>query len=888
MGGLTLRAACRSVPPARAVMRNIYKSPSFFRRHWFLALLITVAGFACIGAVVAYTLHLEWMHKAESFDMTELGKMESASTIFDCKGATFGYIYEQKREPVTLSLMAVDLQRAVVSAEDNRFYTHNGSDFRGIVRAALKNLRSNRVRQGASTITQQLARNTFPLKGRTFSRKILEIYVARRIETTLTKDQIMEYYLNRIYLGSGLYGVEAASKGYFGKHARDLSLGEAATLAGLIKSPNNLSPWHDKRAAQNARDFVLGRMVDESYITREQYHATVDEELTVKPRILASSDSYALEAIRQQVIAQVGLDRAISQGLKIYTTVDARLQKTAEDALHDQLNEVERNPSFQNHGTYEQYAARFRDEERRVSQATTAGAPDAAVAPTANVHSVMPAPDYLQGALLVLNNADGAILAVVGGRDFHHSEYNRATHPQARRPAGTAFTPLVFAAAYQKGIFPGRLFLDQVLDNRQVMVGGQTGILGEWGVERIGNHYEGPIPAALALIDGKNSATVRVGNETGLDNVLALAKRAGIASPLREFPATFLGSSEITLSELALAYTGFPNGGWRPAAPYLLSKIEDADGEVLFQTKRGGGKVRIVDEAPAYQVHSALVQEMKTGVAAAATSRYGLRPMVAGGKPGTAYNFTDALFAGYNSEVTCAVWMGFDKPSPIYRGAFGSQLALPVWVKIMNSAAQFYPTRDVPMPRSLVKVEICEKSGELATERCFETVAGEKHKTSFTTYATAAQKPTQYCQVHTAGRSAIGALVAARLGAKDAGINKGPDTVDGKTVARAVAATDTGAVKPVQIKSQTVVEANGHDPYDLIQPAVAASSTGELLANGGPGDAQNQAPENGNNRPGVPVDKPVRPALPVAPAEQQDSALPPPAKVEPPDPLDFN
>ena len=180
----------------------------------------------------------------------------------------------------------------------------------------------------------------------------------------------MEYYLNRIYLGSGLYGVEAASKGYFGKHVRDLSLGEAATLAGLIKSPNNLSPWHDKRAAQSARDFVLGRMVDENYISREQYQAAADEELVVKPRILASSDSYALEAIRQQVIAQVGLDRAISEGLKIYTTVDARLQKTAEEALRDQLNEVERNPAFQNHTTYEQYAARFHDEEKKVSQAT--------------------------------------------------------------------------------------------------------------------------------------------------------------------------------------------------------------------------------------------------------------------------------------------------------------------------------------------------------------------------------------------------------------------------------------------------------------------------------------------------------------------------------------
>ena len=863
-------------------MRNIYKSPPFYRRHWFLALMMTLAVFSCVGAVVAYSLHLQWLEKAASFDMTALGKMESASTIFDAKGATFGYIYEEKREPVLLSGIATDLQHAVVSAEDNRFYTHNGSDFRGILRASIKNLRSSRIRQGASTITQQLARNTFPLKGRTFSRKILEIYVARRIETTLTKDQIMEYYLNRIYLGSGLYGVEAASKGYFGKHAADLSLGEAATLAGLIKSPNNLSPWHDRRAAQNARDFVLGRMVDEQYISREQYQAAADEELAVKPRILASSDSYALEAIRQQVIAQVGLDRATSAGLKIYTTVDARLQKTAEEALHDQLNEVERNPAFQNHTTYEQYAARFHDEEKKAGQAAVQDP----TAPQTNLHNVMPAPDYLQGALMVLNNADGAVLAMVGGRDFKHSEFNRATNPQARRPAGTAFTPFVFAAAYQKGIFPGRLFLDQVLDNRQVMVGGQAGILGEWGVERAGNHYEGPIPAALALVDGKNSATVRVGNEAGLDNVLALAKRAGIGSPMREFPATFLGSSEITLSELAMAYTNFPNGGWRPAAPYLLTKIEDADGEVLFLGKHGP-KVRVIDEGPAFQVHSALAQELKTGVGSAAFSRYGMRPMAAGGKPGTSYNFSDALFAGYNSELTCAVWMGFDKPTPIYRGAFGSQLALPVWVKVMNAAAQYYPTKDIPMPRSLTKVEICEKSGELATDRCFEMVAGEKHRTTFTTYATAAEKPTQYCQVHGGGRSSLGALAVMRLGQPGpTSAGKAADaTMGGKAVAKAVAAVDTSAVKPVVVRSQTVVEEAGKDPYDLLQPSVATSATGELLA--GTVEQQKKAPEDGSSKPAGGTEKEVRRAVPVSPAETQDGPAIP-VKVDPPAPLDFN
>ncbi len=868
MGGLP-RARIRSTPYllVMLVTRNPYKNVPFHRRHWFLGLLIVVAVVACVGAVVAYTLHLQWLDKAASFDMSELGKMESASTIYDRQHATFGYIYEQKREPVPIAQMPLTLQHAVVSAEDNRFYTHSGSDFRGMLRAAVKNLRSNRIRQGASTITQQLARNTFPLKGRTFGRKVLEIYVARRIETTLTKDQIMEYYLNRIYLGSGLYGVEAASKGYFGKSTRDLTLGESATLAGLIKSPNNLSPWHDKKAAQGQRDFVLGRMVDEGYISRDQYQTAAGEELAVKPRILASSDSYALEAIRQQVIAQVGLDRAISEGLRIYTTIDARLQKTAEEALHSQLDGVERNPSFQNHQTYAQYSAQYGDAEKRA----LAAAQDP-TAPPVNLHNVVGSPEYLQGSLIAINNADGGVLALVGGRDFKHSEFNRALHPQARRPAGTAFTPFVYAAAYQKGIFPGRLFLDQVMDNRQVMVGGQTGILGEWGVERSGNHYDGPIPAGMALIEGKNAATVRVGNEVGLDNVLALAKRAGVTSPLRDFPATFLGSSEMTLSELALAYTGFPNGGWRPSAPFLLTKIEDADGEVLFQAKVRP-RVRIVDEGPAYQVHSALSQNLKVGVAAGATTRLKLRPMAAGGKPGTSYNFSDALFAGYDSDVTCAVWMGFDKPTPIYRGAFGSQLAMPVWVNVMNAAAEYLPAKDIAAPRTLKKVEICTRSGQLATDKCFEMIDGERVRTTFTTYATAAEMPTQYCPVHGGGRTPAAIAAILRSAAPVA------SAATASNVRRAESPIDLGSIRPVVIKAPTVIgETDDKDPYGAVQPVVGAANASVAGA---------KPPEPTARPTPIPAEKEVRSALPVLPAEQETTA-PVPVKVDPPDPLQFD
>jgi membrane carboxypeptidase/penicillin-binding protein len=862
-------------------MRNRHKSTPFYLRRWFVGTLIALLVFCCVASVALYVIHLQMLDKANSFDMTLLGKMESASTIFDRRNETFGYIYEQKREPIPLSQVSEDLRHAVLATEDSRFYSHSGSDYIGIARAAVKNLRSSKIRQGASTITQQLARNTFPLKGRTFSRKILEIYVSRRIETTLTKDQILEYYLNRIYLGSGLYGVEAASKGYFGKSAKDLTLSEAATLAGLIKSPNNYSPWRDKATAQSWRDVTLGRMLDEQYISREQFQTTVAEPLVVKPRILASSDSYALEAIRQQVIAQVGLDRATGEGLHIFTTIDARLQKASEDALRRQLDETERRPSFQNHQTYAQYAAAYREEEKK---AAILAAQDPK-APPANIHAAMGAPEYLQGSLLVMNNTDGAVLALVGGRDFKHSEFNRATHAQARRPAGTAFMPFVYAAAYQKGISPGRLFLDQVIDNRQVMVGGQTGILGEWGVERVNNRYEGLMPANLALIRGKNAATVRIGNEVGLSDVLALAKRGGIASPLREFPATFLGSSEVTLAELATAYSSFPNGGWHPASPYLLTRIEDADGEVLFQAKPRT-RVRMIDEIPAYQVHSALAESLKTGTASWATTRFGLKTMSAGGKPGTSYNFTDALFAGYNSQVTCAVWMGFDKPTPIYRGAFGGELTLPVWVEVMNASTGILTPREIPMPRGLRKVEICTKSGDLATERCYETVEGERRRTTFSTYVTAAEAPQQPCAVHGGGRSLATLALATKLASGSQQVLQ----QNGQPVPKAVAVVNTVPVKPVLIKTPSVIGAD-KDPYGAVMPATATTVGSNPPTGGGEADqGVNKSPETvsqSGNASAQPLEREVRRATAVAPVVQEE-APPVSVKVDPPEALEFN
>src|SRR5206468_635276 len=257
------------------------------------------------------------------------------------------------------------------------------------------------------------------------------------------------------------------------------------------------------------------------------------------------------------VIAAVGWDRAMNEGFRIQTTIDVDLQKAAEDSVRAHLESVEQRPEY-SHETYSAYAASFRKAKANGKM------------------SDQPAPEYLQGAVIGLDNASGDILVLVGGRDFEHNQYNRAL--QARRPAGTAMLPFVYAAAFEKGMYPGSLVEDSPLDNRAVMIGGTTGILGEWGPESAENRYEGTMTARQALAKSKNGAAVRIGMDAGLDETLQLCRNAGFRSTLRPYPATLLGSSEVTLSELALAYTIFPNGGWRVSAPHILDRIEEKDG----------------------------------------------------------------------------------------------------------------------------------------------------------------------------------------------------------------------------------------------------------------------------------------------------------------------
>ena len=815
-------------------------------RPWFYLPVAVVATLSVFLTVFIFSLTAELKAQARTFDLNKLEQMESASVILDRNGKIFGQIYVENRETVPYEQLPADLINAVVAVEDAKFYQHHGYDLLGIIRAALKNFTAGHVRQGASTITQQLARNSFSLKERTFRRKLLEIFLSQRIEDQFGKQKIMELYLNRIYFGGGLYGAEAAARGYFGKPAREMSLAECATLAGLIKSPNRLSPWTDRANSREVRDYALDRMRDLGFISRERCAAARAEQIAIGNRQNAQGQTYAVDYIRQQVIAAVGWNRAMNEGFRIRTTIDVDLQKAAEDSIRTHLEAIEQRPDY-NHQTYAAYAASFKKAKANATM------------------SDQPAPEYLQGAIIGLDNASGDIMVLAGGRDFEHNQYNRAL--QARRPAGTAMLPFVYAAAFEKGMYPGSLVEDSALDNRAVMIGGTTGILGEWGSESSDNRYEGAMTARQALAKSKNGATVRIGMDAGVDAVLQLSTSAGIRSQLRHFPATFLGSSEITLAELALAYTIFPNGGWRPNAPHILDRIEEKDGTLVWDAKQENIRKLVMKPETAYEVHSCLVDALQSGTGKAAFTQFGLKKIPAAGKTGTAYDFTDALFAGYDSNFTCAVWAGFDKPQKIYRGAFGRELTLPIWVDIMNAAAQSYPPREIKQPSNLKQIEICSRSGLFATDKCYDAVkmpSGDtvQRRTTYMEIATPSQAPTEPCNVHGEPR----ARLAREFGSSD--------------LPRAALAVNLSEITPIVIRSPTLLAEK--DPYNSLKPTLKPETTpqpptetaGNQNVNSAAGESEIKTANNSSGQsqssPQTAQATPeIRKAVPVAPQEKK-------------------
>jgi penicillin-binding protein 1A len=667
------------------------------------------------------------------------------------------------------------------------------------------------VTQGASTITQQLARQTFNLKERSYKRKLLEAFVAQRIEAHFSKSEILELYLNRIFFGANFYGIQAASRGYFGKDAKDLIIEESATIAGLIKSPNNIQPLKHPERALKERNWVLERMVLEGTLKRDEAERLKKKPVVPAPQTSDPRLSYVFDNVRQQVVALVGEERASIGGFMIYTSIDKDIQKAAEDSVKQRLSEVEKRPKYE-HQTFEKFQKIYSDYRTDIAKGRI------------NPATPRPKAEYLQGAALVMDNNDGSILAMVGGRDFLDSQYNRAT--DGLRPVGTAFTPFVYAAAFSRpDYYPMTPLEDVPLDNRRVMIGGLTGILGEWGAEVAEPKWSrAQISAREALVNSHNSATVRVGERVALDGgrvtpqFQSFATRAGIQSPLREYPSTFLGASEAKLDEMTLAYSCFPTLGKRPAKLHLIQRITDGNDKLVFQIEQASVQpVRAMDEIAAYQTHSCLVDALRRGTGAAAGAEFGLGDFPAGGKTGTHYEYKDLWYFGYTSAVTCGVWVGFDKQKTIYPGAFSNRIALPIWTDIINVTAKSNAPQEISPPESAERVEICRKSGLRATDFCYEKIKGpdKVEKSVRNTYFEYLRPESNFnmtCTVHN------GEGLPADLAVFHHTMNANAD------IAALADAGKFAHIEPVHVRDVVII---GSDPYDAEQPVLRARPVNE-------------------------------------------------------------
>ena len=618
---------------------------------------------------------------ASSFDLNQVREMSERSTIYDMDGKVYSRLQGENRVTVKLEEVSPDFVKALLAREDARFYKHRGVDPIGIVRALFRNLSGGSAREGASTLTQQLARNSFPLGGKNIHRKILEAFLSLRMEQHFSKDEIIEAYMNRIYFGSGVYGIETASLAYFGKRAKDLKLGEAAMIAGIIRAPTYFSPFRNFKGAVKQRNQVLERMAKLGSIGDIQAETAKAAPLVVaKKKTVSTQENYAMDAVRRELDLLLTDEQRGDGGLKIYTTIDPALQRAAQAALDSELTKVEQRPGYK-HPKRSDFSA-----EAKAQELST---------------------PYLQGALVAIDNRSGALRAIVGGRDFQESKYNRAIQPEAARQMGSTFKPFVYAAAFQRGMLPGATIDDGPIAR------GEIRTASNWTPENSDGTYKGPMRAEEGLILSRNTMSVRVGERAGLAAIGKLAGACGIEGVPQQ-PSVYLGAFEQTVADLTSAYAVFANNGMR-RQNYIIERIDDGNGETIYRAAHL--QTRAIDPGTAWLTTQAMQKVLERGTAATAKGMGFSKP--AAGKTGTTNEFRDAWFVGFTSTLTCGVWVGLDRPETIVSKGYGAALALPVWVDVMNAASQQrYPAQPLHCPEATRRVSVCAVTNELATTAC--------------------------------------------------------------------------------------------------------------------------------------------------------------------------
>ncbi|HLC40537.1 MAG TPA: PBP1A family penicillin-binding protein [Methylomirabilota bacterium] len=644
-------------------------------RRWWVTALVGILALMVVGtmasalwAFIVLPSNLPAVSQLEDFRPLE------GTKVYDDNDELLTELHEERRIFVPLAQIPKPVQQAILAMEDSRFYSHFGVDPMGILRAIYQNFRQGRIAEGGSTITQQLAKVLFLTPDKSLERKLKEAFLALELERRYSKDRILELYLNHIYFGHGSYGVEAAARTYFGRSVTELSIADAALLASLPQAPGKYSPFLHPDSARRRRGLVVNRMVDVGFIKKEQgAQVNAAPIALVPPERRKTTGQYFLEYVQQALEAKYGVDMVYKGGLHVYTTLNPKMQLTAELSLREGLKTL----------------------------TTRTGSPVAAKTKTARGTEEAP-----EGALLTIEPQTGYIKTMVGGSDFFRSEFNRAT--QARRQPGSAFKPFVYIAALESGLSPADL-----IDDSPVSYPGVNGK--PWQPENYDKKFRGPTTLQRGVEESINIVTIKVLERVGIRKVVEVARRLGIQSPLNNNLTLALGSSDLSLLELTSAYGAFANQGvWMP--PIAIRYVTDKQGKLLEENVPQGREA--LSPEVAYSITHMLrgVVERGTGVAAKALDR----PIAA--KTGTTNDFSNAWFVGYTPRVVTGVWVGYDRPRSLGFDETGARVAVPIWTAYMTKMLSRTPPEDFPVPERVVFATVDRDGGQLDGNVCTHPV----------------------------------------------------------------------------------------------------------------------------------------------------------------------
>jgi 1A family penicillin-binding protein len=643
---------------AAAVVRALH---GLGRMTPFRHLLQTWPARAGAAALVAFLAVFGWFvtdllgsipGKAE---LRAFSVMPSANVLYDIADREVFTIAKEQRIEVPLSQMSPILIKAVLAIEDRRFWDHDGFDPIRIGGSLIASAKAGEAVQGGSTITMQLARQSVG-REKTLRRKLKELLFAAQLEHHFTKEEILELYLNKVYFGSGLYGVEAAARGYFGKKATELNLGEAALLAGLLKAPSSYDPSAAPEKAEARQGVVLKAMLDSKVITPDAYDRAATQQVEIYDGLRAEEPygRYFKEEVRRQLVEMFGAERVSEGGLQVFTTIDPGMQRAADASVDESIAAIEK-------------TLRLRPDGSRPGLAQG---------------------ERLQGALIAIDPKTGYVRAMVGGRDFKDSSYNRAT--RAKRQPGSAFKPFVYAAAVEQGYGP-----DDIIE-----IFNEDGEVANAAWTPDDEHFEEEESVTLreGLRMSSNRAAVRLLGEVGLKRTIRSAQGFGFLD-LPVVPSIALGAGEVTLSQITAAYGAFANNG-AVFHPTLIRRITDSDGKVLFEDQRKPQQA--IRPVTAY-----LMADMLRGVIDGGTG-YGVRQMgfglPAAGKTGTTNDYKDAWFIGFTPSLVTGVWVGYDQPHTIRRNGYAAEMAVPMWTRFMKAATQGQRASWISRPRGAIQV----------------------------------------------------------------------------------------------------------------------------------------------------------------------------------------